>query len=710
MAKRRNFNIDEHIDMYRSYYYTCLQIMLCDLPAKFVPALFFDAGDACYTDGCSIHIGKDFVTATEEDEAMLQILYVIGHEAQHILSTPRKYWTWGQENALRILTEILSKRLLSVKISDPEKFTAAANVKGYKFSVRGLQQLIHFILNSIEDGRIERIRCPKSRLFKNEMYLYRADAWNNNPAEKGQKDLITIINQILSLSTMGIYQKGYAAEYAGTPVDAFVDSLIPTLAKATNARNCCDCARLCSNIFIDIAPYVEDFFKESDENELEKTLKATGQAGVGEPCNYPGDSNQEQMGENNGSSDSKESESKDASKSEKTGNADGKEDDKSSKGTKKASDMDGKEGTEEEKKKEQSGDKVDDTLRNNEGLRSVNPDEKRPNMTDTEIDEWLNSMREQARAMLEDKVKEMKDFRPRTAPRIKEVFDDSAPVEALKKSTCSQKFKFKEQKKTYTVDLQMPQFLEKRARAFARKLEKVFQQEDIPELENRTSGSVNNRDLYKLAVGELDFWKKTEESGELDTCCYYLCDNSGSMGHGKNSKRNWAWECLTVIEEGFKKYMPLKITAFQEIGNKVLHECAKNWEERYNASCSYNYLMKMPTGASNADGYSIRIATQELLSRPEQTKILFVLSDGLPAYSNGEADTKLAADEAKKAGIILVPIYFSHDTICDGVADLNTREAKTFYQMYGKESIITIPEKIEDEVIRVLTKLVLRNL
>lgn len=704
MAKRRNFDIDEHIKMYGSYYYTCLQIMLSDLPAKFVPGLIFDEGDDCYFDGCAIHIGKGFITATEEDEAMLQILYVLGHEAQHVLSTPRKYWMWGQENALRILTETLSKRVLGVKISDTKKFIAAANPKGYKFSVRGLQQFVHFILNSVEDGRIERIRCPKSRLFKNEMYLYRADAWNKNPVQKEQKDLVTIINQILTLSTMGIYQKGYAAEYAGGQVDAFVDSLLPTLAKATNARSCYDCMRLCSNIFMDIAPYVEEFFKTSDEDELEKALKATGQAGAGEPCNYPGDSNQEQTGEGSGDTPS------DPSGSDSTKKGGKEESEGSSKSAKKASDMDGKEGTEEEKKKEQKGDKIDDTLRNNEGLRSINPDEEKIDMTDAEIDAWLNSMREQARAMLEDKVKEMKNFRPRTAPRIKEVFDDSAPVEALKNSSCSEKFKFKEQKKSYTVDMQMPQFLEKRARAFARKLEKVFQQEDIPELENRTSGSVNNRDLYKLAVGELDFWKKVEEAGELDTCCYFLCDNSGSMGHGKNSKRNWAWECLTVIEEGFKKYMPLKITAFQQLGNKVLHECAKNWEERYNASCSYNYLMKMPSGASNADGYSIRIATKELLARPEQTKILFVLSDGLPAYSNGEADTKLAADEAKKSGIIMVPIYFSHDTVCDGVADLNTREAKKFYQMYGKDSIITIPEQIEDEVIRVLTKLVLQNL
>lgn len=688
------FNMDDHVKVYSTYYNNFLQITLSNLPAKFIPYLRFSEGDDCYTDGSIINIGKHFVTAKEEDEVIMQVLYVLGHEAQHVQSSPRKYWMWGLENGVRVMVENLSAAILGVVTSDVEEFCKHANPKGYHFSKEGLMEVAHFILNSVEDGRIEKIRCKSSKLFKDEMYVYRATNWKKNPVEKGQKNLVTIMNQILTLATMGIYQKGYQAAYADTQIDLFVDSLLPMIAQCVNARSCHDCGIFAANIYKAITPYVQEYFKGNTDKDLQKSMQKTGQAGVGNPNMYPCDSNKEQKAEGDGSeaagSSNEKKEASGSSKETKSSSLDGKD-------SKDGKNMNGES-------------KMSDKLVKNKGINSIDMDAKRPDMTDKEIDDMLASIKEQAKADLYDHVKDVKSYGARRIPSIKEVFDTAAPVKPLEKSTCSEKFRFEEKKRTYPMNLDMPQHLAQRAKAFARKLEKVFQAEDIPELENRMSGSINNRDIYKIAVGELDFWKKTEEAGELDVCCYFLCDNSGSMGYGKESKRDYAWQTLTVIEEGFKKYMPLKITAFQLYGRKVIHDCAKGWEERYNKSCSFNYLLQGGGGSCNADGYSIRIATQELLERPEHQKILFVLSDGLPAYSNGDKDTALAAEEARKAGIIVVPIYFSDETCADGSVDLNTSTAKKFKEIYVHNCIITIPEHIEDNVIKILTKLVTANM
>ena len=238
-----------------------------------------------------------------------------------------------------------------------------------------------------------------------------------------------------------------------------------------------------------------------------------------------------------------------------------------------------------------------------------------------------------------------------------------------------------------------------RATTFARKIARFFQNLLTPTSRKLTNGSIDSRNLSELAMKGSKYYYKKAKSKRFSGCAYFLMDNSGSMGYGHQSKRYFCCNALSIIEEGFKKFMPLKIVAFDAQGNNhVTHEVIKNWVERYSKNCSTNFLVKGRRGSGNKDGYSIRVATQELLTRSEQKRILFVLSDGTPScysgYGIGKADVEVAIREARERGIFVIGIFFS---------DSNDESEKIqFVNMYHTNCICTTPDKIDEEVIKIM--------
>jgi len=718
-------NINEIVTNYGEYFNRYLQIMLAELPAKMCPALRFSEGDECYTDKRIINIGKKFITKgkkdIDEDEAVLTALYIIGHEGQHVLSSPDKYWSWGIEHGAEVLASEMCFCLNGYRLKgedDVKAFCKDAQNKGYGVSYSALKKLTHHILNSVEDGRIERIRCKNSSIFRDQMFLYRIRHWQENHADNAGHDFLVVLNQILCLATMGMYEQGFLEKFANTPVAELVERLMPYIGAGVKARSCYDCALQTMSIYKILAPMCLEYFKgnKNAESQLNNNAVSRGQNGNGECNSYPNTADNEMYSDGSMGDAGQKTDKANSSKNDKSSVS-------AETGKKSASDENSSENAPANAKGRENADRnggnksgntpmesVFSELMKNKGLDKVEGVDSAEVAKDV-IEAALERLKEQAMENCRENLNSVKNMGVRKAPVIKEVFDNSAPVtrDILKGKRATTKFNFLEKKQKYNVFLPMPQILRQRAEAFADKLKTVFERENIPETTERLSGSVNTNDLYKLAIGELDFWKRNEEEGEIDACAYFLCDNSGSMGHGEESKREYALSSLAIIEEGFKRYMPLKIVAFQESGRSVVHDVVKNWEEIRANSCSYNFLAQGPGGSSNADGLSIRIATQELLDRPESQKILFVLSDGLPAYSNGEADTAIAAEEARDTGIILVPIYFG-SCACSMEATLNSKEAHTFANMYQKNYIITVPEKIEENVINVLTRLVMEQI
>mgnify|MGYP000171806367 FL=1 len=147
--------------------------------------------------------------------------------------------------------------------------------------------------------------------------------------------------------------------------------------------------------------------------------------------------------------------------------------------------------------------------------------------------------------------------------------------------------------------------------------------------------------------------------------------------------------------------MPLKIVAFNaDDCYSVRHQVLKNWSEKVSSNGSYNFLTHCYANGGNKDGYSIRVATEELLHRPERKKILIVLSDGLPsAYekNDGKKDVNDAVRKARKAGISVISIFFGDDS-----------ERSAFVKMYEKNCIITEPEGIDAELVRLMKRFCFR--
>jgi len=81
--------------------------------------------------------------------------------------------------------------------------------------------------------------------------------------------------------------------------------------------------------------------------------------------------------------------------------------------------------------------------------------------------------------------------------------------------------------------------------------------------------------------------------------------------------------------------IPIKIAAFTERSPKCEHYIVKEYDQRVtNDSILSDYCKISQKLHQNADGESIMWAARDLILRPEERKILVVLSDGSPASDN----------------------------------------------------------------------------
>jgi hypothetical protein len=174
-------------------------------------------------------------------------------------------------------------------------------------------------------------------------------------------------------------------------------------------------------------------------------------------------------------------------------------------------------------------------------------------------------------------------------------------------------------------------------------------------------GRLHTGSLYKLAIPDPTvFSKKTLPGDTPELAVFVLVDLSGSMdGNRIRSARNAA----CVLSETCRALkITHKISGFSagRHNYNVYHYKAVDWEST-DSSPIDNFIALQ----ENRDGYSIRIATNELLMRAEPKKVLFMLSDGSPCHGGttymgdlGENDTRQAALEAKKKGVNLISLFF----------------------------------------------------
>jgi len=263
-----------------------------DMNVARTPTIGIYADDKSFFDPsiCDIHIGTvtfvDIFKIKDEEEYLMALNYMRGHESQHFRSTTARPYSLGIQRGCEKVLEYISLKEEKTRrrFRKPADYADFADTvlpsMGIYLSYSILQQIVAGIANSIEDGRIERIRVGKFPGFEPLRRYFRGLFWNSTSGEfKDYEDikdspdqkLCIICNQILSLATCQVYEKGFVKAYAGTPLAKEVAALMPFIAKGVMARSCRDMAEEVVHISEALAPYIYEVARLSASEAAAKS-------------------------------------------------------------------------------------------------------------------------------------------------------------------------------------------------------------------------------------------------------------------------------------------------------------------------------------------------------------------------------------------------------------------------------------------------------
>ena len=207
------------------------------------------------------------------------------------------------------------------------------------------------------------------------------------------------------------------------------------------------------------------------------------------------------------------------------------------------------------------------------------------------------------------------------------------------------------------------------------------------------------------------FYKKNHESNEFDAVFTLLVDCSASM----IDKMEETKKGIVLFHEVLKQLqIPHAIVGFWEDANEVREGYQPNYFHMIHTHEDSLYekngakILQLEPEEDNRDGFSIRVATKELLKRSEKHKFLLVFSDGEPAAAgydqNGIVDTHLAVSEARKKGIDVIGMFLAK-------GEIGESEEFTMENIYGKEKVM-VPSVAElpEHFTPLLKKLLLKTI
>jgi cobalamin biosynthesis protein CobT len=154
--------------------------------------------------------------------------------------------------------------------------------------------------------------------------------------------------------------------------------------------------------------------------------------------------------------------------------------------------------------------------------------------------------------------------------------------------------------------------------------------------------------MYSVRLGNKRVYTQEVEGMELNTAISVLIDTSGSMGCGSTSRSWYAKVAAIALAETFDALqIPFEMIGFESFDGFGYGKLPSHQQGKHNfrtLSMHYhvykafkdNYkkvakrLADINGGEANNDGEAVLAVSKRLAARPEQRKILFVLSDGLP--------------------------------------------------------------------------------
>lgn len=714
-----------------------LSFLLSGRPIKFI----LNIGGPSYTDSKELVVGlpKEFFKATYE-EMYTAILALLGHESQHVLSSNfNEFAIYNKEETDILVSEGMSKRFASHFVH------AIGNIIE--------DGRIEIILANRLPGYIPKLQ------FLN-MYFWKLNEVTEETNELHALILTILSLSKLGIYPKG-YNKVFAGTRLDNEINKVKD-LIKAGIKARTCKDGLDiCRKIIATLKPYLFELYEDVRKEEEmmeqimelledliddfnnseevefnenhthsphiqmpimnnnkkdkEDDDKKENKETADSGEEEDNkNKAGDSSSksesdgaeedeaegegngeideeadEEKGDSNDSSDEGEIDSKNKSNNKKDDNE---EDNAKNSNSNSKSDEDdnSKESKDKETNKENNSDLESETTELSKGIGTAmeEVDKLTEEFISEKIKEISNELFDEAREKFNEAAIEEKKN-----PEIK----DGPALTEEEKQKLEEKYGgciFNEYPSNFPLIHDLPQEIKVPAKKFRKEIEKIFKDKSRMNINGQHKGILNQEDLYKVMLGDYNIFTMETNKNRGDYVVYILQDGSGSMRGQKEVSSAYA---LSIIEEGLKDIVPFKITTFA-VWNGIEHYTVRNWNDKSKRNYAYNFLHYRSAMGGNEDGYSIRVATAELLKRPETDKVLIVLSDGLPSSI---ADTKEAIKEARSKKIHVVGIMF-------GSEQFRKDNYERYKEMYQKNIIATSPQNIPSKLTKILKEILIR--
>ena len=171
-------------------------------------------GGDTFTDGKDVFIGiPEYLENHTKEEIISSCKAMVGHEVSHKNYTDNKGW----EDFINGVSEYLSSK--------------------HNLNIGITKKVAHYIINSIEDGRIERLLVLAYPGLKSNLVLFRSYWWKYQPIQNtDDNELFDTLFAICTKATMGILPKGYVNIYSNN--DELFELLDKVDKDIQNAVNC----------------------------------------------------------------------------------------------------------------------------------------------------------------------------------------------------------------------------------------------------------------------------------------------------------------------------------------------------------------------------------------------------------------------------------------------------------------------------------------
>ncbi|WCF11446.1 hypothetical protein NDS46_31305 (plasmid) [Paenibacillus thiaminolyticus] len=358
-------------------------------------------------------------------------------------------------------------------------------------------------------------------------------------------------------------------------------------------------------------------------------------------------------------------------------------------------DSDADSGSDNNRRTPDDGDEYDDNLNSSEEI----PDEDFVKET---MDGLIQELKEDAKDKVsEEPISVAKKVEQKTEDDSRLSEKELAEIKDLYKSDVAKNFY---EERGFILRHPLPDQIKIKANRFRREMARIFKNKEMYTLRGQKRGVLDSSNLWKMSVKDTNVFVKKGVPVISDYVGYLLWDGSGSMS--SDNKQIHSGYAISIAEEGLKGLLPFKVTQFSVNDCGIVHHVVKDFKENSSMNYGYNFLYHRGADGGNKDGYSIRVATAELMKRPEKDRILIIFSDGLPSYySGGEKagmeDVKKAVKEARSKGIFVVSLIF-------GTESFRGSNIEKYKYMYEKNIISCAPNEITSQLTKMLKKVLAR--